>query len=451
MNNNIPTEFIRRTKDLIGEEECKALVNALEANPPVSIRVNEAKGFDVPAKSARLLWSSNGYYLSERPSFTLDPLFHAGCYYVQEASSIFLEHVLKQLVKEPVTMLDLCAAPGGKSTLARSVLPEGSLLVANEVVRSRAQVLAENMIKWGHDAVVVTNNDAQDFRRAGVMFDIVLTDVPCSGEGMFRKDVAAREEWSEDNVNLCCQRQRRIVADIWSCLKPGGFLIYSTCTFNHEENEDNVEWIANELGAEVMTIDVRDEWNVTGNLSGSNFPVYRFLPHKTKGEGLFMAVLRKTSEDSIKPIRLKKNKSAVPFPKQLKSWLNIPDKYAYEINGNFANAFPIHSYQHYQSLKSSLRVIHAGITLGELKGKDWQPNHSLAMSTSLNADTFPTANLSLEQSLSYLRSEAIVLDDSLPKGYVLLTYAHHPLGFAKNIGNRANNLYPNDWRIRKQT
>ena len=450
MNNNIPTEFIRRTKDLIGEDECKALVNALEANPPVSIRVNEAKGFTLPPLTDRLLWSSNGYYLSVRHSFTLDPLFHAGCYYVQEASSMFLEHVLKQLVKGPVTMLDLCAAPGGKSTLARSVLPEGSLLVANEVVRSRAQVLVENMIKWGHDGVVVTNNDAKDFRRAGVMFDVVLTDVPCSGEGMFRKDEGARAEWSVDNVSLCQQRQRRIVADIWDCLKPGGLLIYSTCTFNREENEDNVEWIAAELGAEPVGIDIPEEWNVTGNLVGGEFPVYRFLPHKTKGEGLFMAVLRKTSEDCIKPTRLKKDKPSTAFPKELKRWVNIPDKYAYELNGNLANAFPKQSYQHYLSLKSSLKIIHAGIILGEMKGKDWQPSHSLAMSTSLNTDAFPTTNLSLEQSLSYLRSEAIVLDNSLPKGYVLLTYAHHPLGFAKNIGNRANNLYPNEWRIRKQ-
>ena len=238
---------------------CNALCEALEQQEtPVSVRMNTAKWEHVPAHRSAVPWSEQGYYLDGRPTFTFDPLFHAGCYYVQEASSMFVE--------------------------CRSVLPEGSLLVANEVMRNRSQVLAENLVKWGHPEVIVTNNDPADFTSLENTFDVMLTDVPCSGEGMFRKDPVAVSEWSLENVDTCWQRQRRILRDIWPCLKPGGLLIYSTCTYNREENEDNVAWIAETLGAEVLPLEVPEEWHITGNLTGNAFPVYRFLPHRTQGE-----------------------------------------------------------------------------------------------------------------------------------------------------------------------
>ena len=264
---NLPSDFIRRTSQLMGEEQFTLFCEALQRETPVSIRMNERKFSQIPQDARPVAWSSAGYYLSVRPTFTFDPLFHAGCYYVQEASSMFVEQALRQYVHAPSVMLDLCAAPGGKSTLARSVLPEGSLLVANEVMRNRSQVLAENLIKWGHSGVVVTNNDPADFAELEQVFDVILTDVPCSGEGMFRKDQVAIDEWSVDNVTLCWQRQQRILRDIWGCLKPGGILIYSTCTFNREENEDNVQWIAEGLGAEIMPVDVKEDWVITGNLT----------------------------------------------------------------------------------------------------------------------------------------------------------------------------------------
>ena len=208
---------------------------------------------------------------------------------------MFVEQALKQYMgEEPVVMLDLCAAPGGKSTHIRSLLPDNSLLIANEVIRNRSQILAENLTKWGPPDVVVTNSDPSDFTPLEDFFDVILTDVPCSGEGMFRKDPVAISEWSPENVEICRQRQRRIIADIWPCLKPGGILIYSTCTYNTKENEENIRWIRDEFGAEVLPLDVAEEWNITGNLlQGESFPVYRFLPHKTQGEGFFLAVLRK--------------------------------------------------------------------------------------------------------------------------------------------------------------
>ena len=444
----IPADFIRRTRSLMGDAECEALCRALTEAAPVSVRINVAKGCAAPDGGRRVPWSDSGYYLPARPSFTFDPLFHAGCYYVQEASSMFLSEVLRQCVSAPVLMLDLCAAPGGKSTLARSVLPQGSLLVANEVVRSRANVLAENMIKWGHDGVVVTNSDAVDFARLGSIFDVILADVPCSGEGMFRKDVEARKEWSEENVNLCWQRQRRIVADIWPSLKPGGILVYSTCTFAREEDEDNVAWIASELGAESLPLYICGEWNVTGNLAGGDFPVYRFLPHKTEGEGLFMAVLRKSPAEALRSGSKKCGKQSKGFPKELKRWVCGADELDFTVDGGLASAFSKPWSAVLQLMKSTVRVVHAGITLGELKGRDWQPHHSLAMSIRLAQDAFPQHELSLDEAVAYLRREAVSLDASSPKGYVLLTYREHPLGFVKNIGSRANNLYPNEWRIR---
>lgn len=451
---NLSVDFINRTRDLLGEEQFAAFCEALSKESPVSIRVNRLKTDAVPEGGHRVPWCDMGYYLSSRPTFTFDPLFHAGCYYVQEASSMFLEQVLKQYVHEPVVMLDLCAAPGGKSTLARSVLPEGSLLVANEVMRGRVQVLAENVTKWGHPDTVVLNNDPADFTSLGELFDVILTDVPCSGEGMFRKDPVAVEEWSKENVTLCWQRQRRIVSDIWRCLKPGGLLIYSTCTYNREENEDNVAWIAEELGAEMLPVEVQPEWGITGNLAGKDFPVCRFLPHRTEGEGLFMAVLRKSGEsedDVFVPRRRKEKKGkekASVLPREVKTWVESSDRYVWTIEENRITAFSAIYQSVYEILRERMRMVCAGIQVAEIKGRDLIPSHALAMSVCRNESAFPSVEVSYEQAIAYLRKEAFALDADAPRGYVLIRYGGKALGFVKNIGNRANNLYPQEWRIR---
>ena len=452
-NMNLPQAFIERIRQLLGETQYPLFEEALQTEVPVSIRPNTAK-YSKEVDGEPIPWASSGWYLKNRPTFTFDPLFHAGCYYVQEASSMFVEKVLREYVKEPVVMLDLCAAPGGKSTLCRSVLPGGSLLVANEVMRNRSQILAENLIKWGHPEVVVTNNDPSDFTALTHLFDVILTDVPCSGEGMFRKDQVAVDEWSLENVDVCWKRQRRILSDIWPSLKPGGLLVYSTCTFNREEDEDNVAWIARELGAEILHVPTDESWSITGNLTGMDFPVYRFLPHRTRGEGFFLAVLRK-HEGTVETIQLrsekkkkgKDDKQPMAVPREAKMWLKDADCFEWIVDGTRVEAFPKAFQTVYLLLKSSLKVIHAGIALGEIKGKDLIPHHSLAMSTAL-ADVFPKAEVAYEQAIAYLRKEGLVLDPNIPRGYVLLTYRQVPLGFVKNIGNRANNLYPQEWRIR---
>ena len=302
----LPIDFITRTRALLGNE-FDSFEAALQADVPVSIRINEKKGAPIPAADTpdnRVAWCDTGYYLPERLSFTFDPLFHAGAYYVQEASSMFLEQVIRSHVKTPVRCLDLCAAPGGKSTHLAACLPEGSLLVSNEVIRSRSHILAENIAKWGNPNCVVTNNDPKEIGRLTHFFDVIVADVPCSGEGMFRKDTDSTGEWSIANVALCAGRGRRIIHDIWNALKPGGLLIYSTCTYNTEEDEENVHHITEELGAEALPIPaVKDEWQITGPLK-YNHPVYRFFPHKTKGEGFFLAALRK-ADGEAEEIRFK--------------------------------------------------------------------------------------------------------------------------------------------------
>ena len=386
---DLPESFVSYTRETMGEELFAAFVSGLGEEAPVSIRVNRAKWDGDVVHGERVPWSADGYYLPDRPNFTFDPLLHAGCYYVQEASSMFVERVLGQYVTEPVEMLDMCAAPGGKSLAAIATLPEGSWLMSNEPIRQRASVLAENVSKWGSERMVVVNNYPEQISKSKLKFDVILCDVPCSGEGMFRKDAQAISEWSVQNVEKCRQLQREIVAEAWKCLRPGGLLIYSTCTFNTRENEENVRWIMDEYGAEILPVDVREEWNVVGSLlAGFDGPVYRFIPGVTRGEGIFMAVMRKEGE-----------------------W----------------------KAQKKPSLDKLPPMLHR-MELTRLSGE--------------GKDTAPRVEIDYDTAIAYLRREAIRLPDDSPRGIITLTYRGVAIGQAKNIGNRANNLYPKEWRIK---
>ncbi|MDH6344048.1 16S rRNA C967 or C1407 C5-methylase (RsmB/RsmF family)/NOL1/NOP2/fmu family ribosome biogenesis protein [Parabacteroides sp. PFB2-12] len=448
---DLPADFVKRMKELLSDE-FPAFEEALNDASPVSIRINPDKQAQMPDMK-RIPWTETGYYLPERLSFTFDPLFHAGTYYVQEPSSMFLEQAIRQWVDRPVCCLDLCAAPGGKSTHLAAVLPEDSLLVSNEVIRSRSHILAENIAKWGNPNSIVTNNDPEEIARLGALFDVIVADVPCSGEGMFRKDPASIAEWSVANVALCAARQRRIVGDIWEALKPGGLLIYSTCTYNTEENEENIHFFAEELGAECLSLTIPEAWQVTGALIHDH-PVYRFLPHKTQGEGFFLAVMRKPEGDlpARRPAKGKekreKNNARQAIPPQVREWINDIEAFELHINGDIIRAVPTAYKEEIQLLTSKLRTISAGITLGEVKGKDIIPAHALALSVRQNKNLFPITEVSWEEAIAYLKKEILVLPPEAAKGYHLISYKGHPLGFVKNIGNRANNLYPQEWRIR---
>lgn len=443
----LPNEFTTYTRQLMGEELFHLLQEGLSGEAPTSIRVNPFKA-TLPKDADSVPWCQEGLYLTSRPAFTFDPALHAGLYYVQEAASMFVCEVVRQLIDKPVTMLDLCAAPGGKSTALRSVLPKGSLLFTNEPVKNRASILKENIIKFGHPDVIVTNNLPRDYRKAGVMFDAILTDVPCSGEGMFRKDPEAIEEWSVQNVEKCRALQRSIVEDIWPCLQPGGFLIYSTCTFNAHEDEENASWIAEQLGAEFITLDIPEEWHITGSLL-SGIPACRFIPGKTRGEGLFLTVLRKKGTQEI-------NRKAAKYAQKEHYNNNVHDLTTQWLNGSFScitekdflRAIPTTWTSLYNNVKSKLHILHAGVGLGTIKGKAVVPDASLALSTSLRADAFPTAELSYLDAIRFLRREPVELPQECPRGFVVVTYMGHPLGFEKNLGTRANNLYPQEWKIK---
>jgi len=476
---DFPHDFTTRMQQWLGASYT-LLANALQGDSPVSIRLNPAKqamsvdgwervtGYETRADTnvmtkelkgcEKVAWCETGYYLPERPSFTFDPLFHAGCYYVQEASSMFIEQVVKQYITTPVVCLDLCAAPGGKSTHLQSLLPAKSLLVSNDVIQSRASVLKENMIKWGAPYTMVTCNDPKDFGQLTHLFDMIVADLPCSGEGMFRKDRNSRNEWSLDNVKLCAARQRRILHDIWPSLKPGGLLVFSTCTFNVEENEENIRHLIENYNAEVLPITIDNRWRISPAINES-FPMYRFYPHLTKGEGFCLALVRKPIKHTynhesnkipicVNPYRPHHPRSSQTTP-CCNDWIKLADdSFQFDVSKNRIQAIPESLSGIYRLLSAHLRVLYGGVAVGEIKGNDIVPSPALALSTCFQSEAFPSIELSKEMCIRYLQNEALVLPESVPKGYVVVKYQHTPLGFVKNIGTRANNLYPQEWRIR---
>jgi NOL1/NOP2/fmu family ribosome biogenesis protein len=342
----------------------------------------------------------------------------------------------------------LCASPGGKSTHLVSLLSNDSLLVSNDVIRTRGQILSENLKKWGKPNVIVTNNDPHDFQRLPGFFDVLVVDAPCSGEGLFRRDENAVQEWSPDNAQLCAQRQQRILADVWPTLREGGILIYSTCTFNPAENEENIKWLSDFADIEPVSLKTEDKWGVTITDAGG-FPCYRFYPHKVSGEGFFMTVVRKTGgSETSQPKKIKDNpllasKAEKEIGRSLFSDESL-DVLRFE---DSLLAFPSHLFAELFQIKSNLRIIHAGVKIGEMKQKDLLPAHELALSTILNRSVFPVIDLTINEAINYLKRDEI-LPQSTERGWNMVTYRNIPLGWVKNLGNRFNSAFPKEWRIR---
>ncbi len=432
----------------VGQERASAACEAFYAPASVSVRVNPSK---VPCPDTfvhehfgpdcgKVAWHPYGFFLKERPQFTLDPLFHAGCYYVQDSSAMAVGAVFARLLDEcrkesndsgagkPFRVLDLCAAPGGKTTdLASSLrlaLGDGFILVANEVMKNRASVLADNVAVWGDPNVVVTSVDPKAFAALEGFFDMIVTDVPCSGEGMFRKDEKAVEDWSEEAVNLCAMRQRRILADVWPSLRTGGTLLYSTCTFEEAENDDNVEWIAEELGGEVVECSFEGFPGVIGTRTGG-----LLVPGFVKGEGQFVSAVVKTSSCVRDRLPVKGRGTE---RKKGDLLIHIPETICPE-----ADALEF------------LRPLQSGVALGQMKGTDMVPSADLALSIFLDhcGRNFPRADLDRADALRFLHRDTITLKD-VPKGFVLVCFEGYPLGFVKNLGIRCNNLHPQNRRIR---
>jgi len=362
---------------------------------------------------------------------------------------MFLEQAFRQIEhgKDRI-VLDLCAAPGGKSTHLLSLMDSSDLLVANEVIRSRVSVLDENIRKWGHQNVVVCSNDPADFSNLDGMFDVILVDAPCSGEGLFRRDASAIQQWSVDNTNLCSTRQRRILSDVWPALKNGGYLIYSTCTFNPAENEENLKWLAENNEVESIRIPIQESWGVE-EIERNDLFGYRFLPHKVKGEGFFLTLIRKKDGNDFYPISKKIKSRLEKMQKQfdeVRNWLSTSDS-EFFAKSEFLIAFPESKIPVLNALSEQLRVISFGLPVAQFKKNDLLPEHTFALSVDRNPHIFESIELDLRDALFYQKKDEIRIN-SATKGWVLVQFKGVPLGFVKNLGNRANNYFPKEWRIR---
>ncbi|WP_288845244.1 methyltransferase domain-containing protein [uncultured Alistipes sp.] len=456
----LPVAFAGRVARDLGPEEGAALCAALDGVPPVSVRLHPAKCGDAGALLRRLgacgqvPWCADGHYLAERPQFTFDPAFHAGAYYVQEAASQFVGRLVGDVAGQRV--LDLCAAPGGKTTLYASLVGPEGLVVANEIDRRRASVLADNVRKWGTGNVAVTTCEPKALGEFENWFDAVAVDAPCSGEGMFRKDPASRGEWSEGNVRLCAARQDAILREAWRALKPGGRLIYSTCTFNRDEDEGTLErmlaWAGDEV-AEAAVPEAGAEWGIVCGQVGA-FRTYRFFPHRACGEGFFAAVACKSpdlggrmrSPKGRRTLFGQADKGAVA---ELGRWVREPAAMRFVTVGDTFYGWPAAQAEAVRTLSEALPVICSGVAMGQLFKGRLKPDPALAFFVGLDRAAVPVAEFGPDETLSYLR-RAEVRPDALAEGMNLVCAEGRALGFAKRIGGRVNNLYPNSLRILKQ-
>ncbi len=444
----LPTAFASSLHTQLGSEFA-AFEETLASEPPVSIRLNPDKQGYAASELAKVPWHPEGYYLPERPVFTLDPIFHAGGYYVQEASSMILHEVLSQLVpaQRPLRILDLCAAPGGKSTLLASWMPPGSLLLANEVIRSRVNPLQENLERWGNPHTFTSSYDPESFGKLTGFFDVVLVDAPCSGEGLFRKGPDAVREWSPEHVQLCAARQQRILTAAVKLVAPGGTLLYSTCTYNETENDQNAAWLIENQNLEYLEVNLPAEWGVI-----ARDPGYQCYPHRLRGEGFYFAAFRqtrglpfrgKTGRYMSKLSDLKKREEAI-----LADWVQDAEDIFFLQRPDGTVLFGPN--QLWNDLMLLDTALPQGVWLreaGEFKGKDFIPAHSLAVSTVVATD-WPAVELDRETALRFLKKDNIELPGEAPKGWLLARHAGLNLGWMKNLGNRVNNYLPKDWRIR---
>lgn len=433
------------------EDDVEGFEEAHQLPAITSVRLNPFKPTDgLFADAAHVPWCSSARYLQERPVFTIDPKFHAGAYYVQEASSMFTGYAFEQLMQdrdEPIKVLDLCAAPGGKSTLLASLLRPQDLLIANETIQPRASILAENLTRWGQMNTWVTNNDPRDFTKLVGYFDCILIDAPCTGSGLWRKDEDAVNEWSPEHVRLCSDRQRRIIADALPALKDGGLLLYATCSYSPEENEQIADWICAEFEAESLPVAIDDKWGIVATQSDvAKAYGYRFYPWRVAGEGFFLAAFRVANNHAeVKPGK-DKGRRVASSKMQPERWHHLLDSSfaMMERNEEYYAVHPGHV-KEYEKLSSVLRIKKGGTRLGKMLSKEIIPDHELALSVYLRSDA-PSIEMNREEALHYLKKEEIKRDGA--KGWMVAQYEGLALGWGKWMPGRMNNYLPKNWRIR---
>lgn len=452
-----PVAFEQRMQQQLGGQY-QDFVEAHSQKAPVSIRFNAKKPANATKtdRNNRVPWCASACYLDERPVFTLDPYFHAGAYYVQEAGSMFTAYALNQILDATrrICVLDLCAAPGGKSTLLSELNCE-KFIVANEPIRNRYNILKENLTRWGWSNYAITSLDPAQFKIMGHFFDVVLVDAPCSGEGLFRKDARAISEWSEDHLKLCSSRQRRILSELSSIIKPGGLLVYSTCTYNPDENLEQVKWLCNTGQYESIELQLDESWGIEYLESNQCF-AYQFMPHKTKTEGFFLSVLRYTGveqEAVSKSRKMKKARTSYysglehKMRSELENYVILDDHYL-AFNDPSGNIFVIpETYEaEFLALASGLRKIEAIGAVGCFKGKNFVPDHALALTAEMKVK-IPEVQLDRRQCLMFLKKVLADLDlDN--NGWYKVCYGSNGLGWIKKIDSRINNYLPKNYMIR---
>jgi 16S rRNA C967 or C1407 C5-methylase (RsmB/RsmF family)/NOL1/NOP2/fmu family ribosome biogenesis protein len=450
----LPSSFINSLAGLPGFDKNAFVEVHAEGQQVTSIRLNPLKPSpavnDLPV-SANVPWCGYGRYLTQRPSFTLDPVFHGGAYYVQEASSMFLDHVVKEIYRNrpaPQRVLDLCAAPGGKSTLLAAALPD-SFIVSNEVIKTRVGMLAENISKWGSDHVIVTNNDPKDFKKLDGYFNLMVVDAPCSGSGLFRKDPGAINEWSEASVDMCSLRQQRILTDTIACLKQDGYLIYSTCSYSVQEDEEICDWMVEQFHLQPVKIPIEPSWGIVETFSNRHTaPGYRFYPDKIQGEGFFIACFKQANAvDSFYGYHNKVAVASNQLQSIVRPFIQDPDRYLVSDQKEIVIAFLKKWEEEVATISKALYVRKSGVAIGTVKGKDLIPHHELALSHLLPAD-FASLNLEKDDALKYLKRQDLHLD-SAKKGWTIIRFGDIGLGWVKVLPNRVNNYYPTNWRILK--
>ena len=445
----LPASFSENITSKLGPTMFSRFLESMDAEVPVSIRINHQKMLK-PDHLEQVAWCKSGFYLAERPIFTLDPAFHSGAYYVQEASSMFIGYILEkiEISNNGLKILDLSAAPGGKSTLIASILNGKGLLVANEIIKNRAYTLKYNLSKEGYSNVIVTNNDPKDFSHLTSFFDIILVDAPCSGEGMFRKDPIAIGEWSPENVKNCSLRQQKIIHDVMPALKPDGYLIYSTCTYNDAENIENITKFADQYDLKSVELDVPDIWQIVKTEKNGRIG-YQFYPHLAKGEGFFAAVLQKNNDAEYKlKLQTSKNLQVLNHknrPLDIEAWVDIQNHCLLADKMGTIHLFPDAFAEDAKILDHYLKLIYCGTSVGLPNKNILIPDHSLALSLNRSIE-INTIEMDTNTALHYLKKDLYAVEHAR-KGWLLATYKGQGIGWLKNLGDRINNYLPAEYRI----
>ena len=452
MSQPLPVEFVASMRKMLGDDAERLFV-ALDTEPATSIRLNPMKPAHV-FDGEKIGWSEWGRYLDIRPQFTLDPLLHGGAYYVQEASSQFVGYLLKNDDMLGKRVLDMCAAPGGKTTIYSTLVGREGLVVANDINHGRTLALADNVQRWGMGNVVVTCNEPSHIGNFEHWFDVVAVDAPCSGEGMFRKMEEARSEWTPASVEQCVARQKEILSEAWRTLKPGGKLIYSTCTFNDKEDEGIVEWLMEEYGDELECaerVDIAEEWGIVRSDIGA-FQCFHFYPHKARGEGFFAAVACKKSGVTRRVVPKSRRKVFAPVQNkdlaEVSRWVDDSNRMTFRQIGDTIYGYDATVVNDVVSISESLSVVYSGVAMGQIfKGK-LKPEHPLALFIGCNSSVVPRREVCEVDAQNYLRRQDIAAGQ-FEEGVNIVEYGGVAIGFIKRIGARCNNMYPKDLRITK--